>query len=141
MPPPLAIAIAVAQSLSLSLSQSLSPSLSLVSASCIRVDHAQSEHRHTRRSQRGKQKMCRGVGGGGRGSYLVRGEGEWAQLAWNSAHEIFRCLPYLSTSCIICTFVLLIKDISQIPDIYVCVCICTSCLAVFGLAAHSVATN
>lgn len=67
------------------------------------------------------------------------GEGE---LAWNSAHEIFRCLPYLSTSCIICTFVLLIKDISQIRDtralylyLYECVCVCV-CFPVFGLAAH-----
>lgn len=37
------------------------------------------------------------------------------QYACNlSTHEIFRCLPYLSTSCIICTFVLLIKDILDI---------------------------
>lgn len=58
--------------------------------------------------------ICRGVGAG-RGSKGVWGGGAgW--LAWNSAHEIFRCLPYLSTSCIICTFVLLIKDISQIRD-------------------------
>lgn len=46
MPPPLAIAVAVAEYLS----------LSLVSASCIRVDHAQSIERWHTRSQRGTKK-------------------------------------------------------------------------------------
>lgn len=81
--------------------------------------------------------------GGGKGSWM--GEGE---LAWNSAHEIFRCLPYLSTSCIICTFVLLIKDISQIRDtramyLYLCVSVFPylGSLRMNRHCAHSVATS
>lgn len=72
-----------------------------------------------------------------RGYVYLRVSGPVALLDWRyacnlSTHEIFRCLPYLSTSCIICTFVLLIKDILDIFLVWpylVCDCDCyVACL-------------
>jgi len=56
-----------------------------------------------------------------------------------STHEIFRCLPYLSTSCIICTFVLLIKDILDIFLVWPYLasdCEC-DCFVVCGVLGHA----